>query len=97
MDNIYYTGLSVKEIQGQIGHARPRICYVCKREEGDVSYGLIQELETGKKYYNKPRIDLGEITRNIGQGLTAIYLVCPECAVLLGIDDELDFKRNSEE
>ena len=97
MDNIFYTGLTVKDINNAGGHIRPRICYICKRKEGDISYGIIEEQETKKKYYNKPKIDLGEITKNIGQGMSAVYLVCPECAVLLGIEDELTFGNNTGE
>jgi hypothetical protein len=97
MDTIHYTGFTTKEIKElKTGSSLPRVCYVCRRKENDMSYGLIRE-ESGKIFYNKPVIDLGEINRKIDDGVYASYLVCPECAVLLGIEKDLKFSNNSED
>jgi len=93
MDKIYYTGLTVADVAKNYREGMPRFCYLCKRSEGETSYGIIQEEKSGKMFYNKPVLELGELRRNLGQGMTAVYLLCPECAFLLGVSDELIYEE----
>ncbi len=95
MDYIYLTGLTVKEISKQSGKKMPRICYLCKRQEGELSFGHIKE-ESGKTFFNRPKIDLGKIEKKISDNITSVYLMCTECAVLLGMEKDIKFEKNGE-
>jgi hypothetical protein len=97
MDNIYYSGLTVNEAINLKGDRIPRVCYLCKRKEGDVSYGVIKEQNNEKMFYNKHVLQLGELQRPLGMGHTAVYLLCTECAFLLQVADELIYDDNVKE
>lgn len=97
MDNIYYSGLTINEAINLKGEKIPRICYICKRKEGDISYGVIKEEKTNKMFYNKPVLQLGELRKSLGMGHTAVYLLCTECAFLLQVEDELIYNDNINE
>lgn len=98
MDYVYLTGISEEDLSTEVKKSKnlPKVCYLCKRKEGSTSFGHIIEKETGKKYFNRPIINLGTIKRKISEEVESLYLLCPECAVLLGIEKDLNFDNSGE-
>jgi len=62
-----------------------RTCYLCKRAEGEKSLCLI-EGESDK--VNVTEIELESHSISFESGITFIYLLCQECAILLDLNED---------
>jgi hypothetical protein len=67
-----------------------RTCYLCKRAEGEKSLCLI-EGESDK--VNLTDIELEGHSVSFETGLTLIYLLCQECAILLNLEEEIELEE----
>jgi hypothetical protein len=88
----FCTGMTVPEVKKEIramqkGKKAPKKCYLCKRSEGDKSVILTPDQ---KEPYFLAEIALLPIQRNITKDWAFDYLLCWECAVLLGLKTRPD-------
>jgi hypothetical protein len=76
--------MRVLELAQEQGIKAPRIrtCYLCKREEGENSLYLFQDMEDK---VNLTPIQLESYSTEIEGGTVYHYLLCHECAVLLDL------------
>jgi hypothetical protein len=67
-----------------------RICYLCKRAEGEKSLCLI-EGEPDK--VNLTELELEGHSVSFESGITLIYLICQECAILLNLEEGIELEE----
>ena len=86
--------MKVLEFAKEQGLKSPRVrtCYLCKRAEGENSLCLIEDEEDGVVL---DPIELSPCEVSFGGGVTLIYLLCIECALLLDVVDTME--EDSEE
>jgi hypothetical protein len=80
------TGLSKEELKKEIramekGKKAPKKCYLCKRPENGTAVLLTPD---AKEPYAFATIPLVPVHRKIAGGHTFIFLLCWECALLVG-------------
>ena len=71
---------------------RVRTCYLCKREEGEKSLNLDEEKDDEVVL---DEIELSPCEIRFGGGVTLLYLLCLECALLLDVMEKME--EDSEE
>ena len=81
--------MRVLELVEEQGIKRPKIrtCYLCKRAEGEKSLNLIEDKED--EVVLDP-IELSPCEIGFGGGVTLSYLLCIECALLLGVMEMME-------
>jgi len=80
--------MKIMDLADKEGFKTPpvRTCYLCKRAEGEKSLCLI-EGESDK--VNLTEIELEDHSVSFDSGVTFIYFLCQECAILLNLDEEI--------
>jgi hypothetical protein len=81
--------MKIMDLADKEGFKTPtvRTCYLCKRAEGEKSLCLI-EGEPDK--INLTEIELEDHSISFESGVTFIYLLCQECAILLNLEEDLE-------